>query len=117
MSPASRIAVLIVAAGKGERSGRARPKQYESLGGKPMLRRSAEAFGDLPATTISVVIGPGQEALYAAAMSDGPAPVMGGARRQDSVRLGLEALAKNPPDYVLIHDACPTRGSAKVISL
>ena len=43
-----RIAVLIVAAGKGERSGRAKPKQYEALRGKPMLARSADAFGGLP---------------------------------------------------------------------
>ena len=103
----SRIAVLIVAAGKGERSGRTRPKQYEALAGKPMLARSAEAFGDLPAhsTIIRVVIGPGQEALYAAALPGGAAPIEGGARRQDSVRLGLEALAKDAPDFVLIHDA------------
>ena len=33
----SRIAVLIVAAGKGERAGRATPKQYELLAGRPML--------------------------------------------------------------------------------
>ena len=32
-------------------------------------------------------------------------PVAGGAERQDSVRSGLEALAANPPDRVLIHDA------------
>jgi 2-C-methyl-D-erythritol 4-phosphate cytidylyltransferase/2-C-methyl-D-erythritol 2,4-cyclodiphosphate synthase len=119
----SRIAVLIVAAGKGERSGRARPKQYESLGGKPMLRRSAEAFGGLPAksTIIRVVIGPGQEELYAAALPGGAPPVTGGARRQDSVRRGLEALAADagkdgPPDFVLIHDAARPLVSAKVIS-
>ena len=31
-------------------------------------------------------------------------PVLGGAERQDSVRLGLEALAAHKPDSVLIHD-------------
>src|SRR5207237_5200211 len=31
-------------------------------------------------------------------------PVAGGAERQDSVRLGLEALAKHKPNRVLIHD-------------
>jgi 2-C-methyl-D-erythritol 4-phosphate cytidylyltransferase/2-C-methyl-D-erythritol 2,4-cyclodiphosphate synthase len=34
-----------------------------------------------------------------------PPPIAGGARRQDSVRLGLEAMAADPPDFVLIHDA------------
>jgi len=99
----ARIAVLIVAAGKGERTGRAGPKQYESLGGRPMLRRTAEAFRGLP---VKVVIGPGQDAAYRASMGpEAPAPVIGGARRQDSVRLGLESLAADPPDFVLIHDA------------
>lgn len=99
----SRIAVLIVAAGKGERLGRARPKQYEPLAGQPMLRRSADAFAGWP---VRVVIGPGQEDFYRAALgNDAPPPIIGGARRQDSVRLGLEALAKDPPGHVLIHDA------------
>src|SRR5437868_9476666 len=29
---------------------------------------------------------------------------LGGARRQDSVRLGLESLSQNPPDFVIVHD-------------
>ena len=47
-----RTAVLIVAAGKGERTGRAGPKQYESVAGKPLLRWSAEAFAGLPVTVV-----------------------------------------------------------------
>src|SRR5579863_8894345 len=108
-----RIVVLIVAAGKGERAGRARPKQYESLAGQPMLRRTVEAFSGWP---VRVVIGPGQEPLYRAAMGpNAPAPIMGGARRQDSVRLGLEALADGAPDFVLIHDAARPLVSRAVI--
>ncbi|MEO8896903.1 MAG: 2-C-methyl-D-erythritol 4-phosphate cytidylyltransferase, partial [Rhizomicrobium sp.] len=99
----SRIAILIVAAGKGERTGRAGPKQYEPLAGRAMLRRTAEAFSDWP---VRVVIGPGQEGLYQAAMGpNAPTPVIGGAKRQDSVRLGLEALEVEAPDFILIHDA------------
>ncbi len=113
-----RIAVLIVAAGKGERSGRAKPKQYEALQGKSLLARSAAAFGALPAksTIIRIVIGPGQEAHYAAAMPDGAPPITGGARRQDSVRLGLEALTADAPDFVLIHDAARPLVSERVIA-
>jgi 2-C-methyl-D-erythritol 4-phosphate cytidylyltransferase/2-C-methyl-D-erythritol 2,4-cyclodiphosphate synthase len=107
-----RIAVLIVAAGKGERSGRAKPKQYEALQGKSMLARSAAAFGNLP---VRVVIGPGQDAFYAAALPEGAAPIAGGARRQDSVRLGLEALEAEAPDFVLIHDAARPLVSRRVI--
>ena len=99
-----RIAVLIVAAGKGLRAGTGLPKQYERLGAKPMLRRTVEAFAGLH---VQVVIGPGQEELAAAALEglSLPRPVLGGATRQESVRLGLEALAGETPDLVLIHDA------------
>src|SRR3569833_3676831 len=108
------IAVLIVAAGKGERAGTELPKQYERLAGKPMLRRTAEAFAGYP---VQMVIGAGQEGLAARAL-DGlalAAPVIGGATRQQSVRLGLEALAKDAPDFVLIHDAARPLVSRAVI--
>ena len=62
----SRTAVLIVAAGKGERAGTSLPKQYERLAGRPMLRWSVEAFR---AYSVQLVIGAGQEAMAAAAIS------------------------------------------------
>jgi 2-C-methyl-D-erythritol 4-phosphate cytidylyltransferase/2-C-methyl-D-erythritol 2,4-cyclodiphosphate synthase len=110
----SRIAVLIVAAGKGARAGTDLPKQYERLGGRPILRRTAEAFQGFP---VQVVIGSGQQDLAAVALAglDIPVPVTGGATRQESVRLGLEALAKDAPDFVLIHDAARPLISPKVI--
>jgi 2-C-methyl-D-erythritol 4-phosphate cytidylyltransferase/2-C-methyl-D-erythritol 2,4-cyclodiphosphate synthase len=110
----ARIAVLIVAAGKGALAGTELPKQYEPLAGKPMLRRTVEAFSGYP---VQLVIGAGQEEL-AARILDGlalPAPVAGGATRQQSVRQGLEALAKDAPDFVLIHDAARPLISPKVI--
>jgi 2-C-methyl-D-erythritol 4-phosphate cytidylyltransferase/2-C-methyl-D-erythritol 2,4-cyclodiphosphate synthase len=111
----SRIAVLIVAAGKGERAGTSLPKQYEKLGGRPLLRRTVEAFHGYP---VQLVIGAGQEELAAAALTDLPLPppVIGGATRQQSVRRGLEALAKDAPDFVLIHDAARPLISSKVIA-
>jgi len=111
----SRIAVLIVAAGKGERAGTSLPKQYERLAGQPMLRRTVEAFRGF---SVQVVIGPGQEQLAATALAglSLPVPVTGGATRQESVRRGLEALAKDAPDFVLIHDAARPLVSSKVIA-
>jgi 2-C-methyl-D-erythritol 4-phosphate cytidylyltransferase/2-C-methyl-D-erythritol 2,4-cyclodiphosphate synthase len=110
-----RIAVLIVAAGKGERAGTSLPKQYEPLAGRPMLRRTVEAFAGYP---VLVVIGAGQEALAQDALAglDLRAPMPGGATRQQSVRLGLEALAKDAPDFVLIHDAARPLVSHTVIA-
>jgi 2-C-methyl-D-erythritol 4-phosphate cytidylyltransferase/2-C-methyl-D-erythritol 2,4-cyclodiphosphate synthase len=109
-----RFAVLIVAAGKGERAGTSLPKQYETLAGQPMLRRTVQAFAGYP---VQVVIGPGQDELAAKALAglDLPAPVTGGATRQQSVRLGLEALAAAAPDFVLIHDAARPLVSAEII--
>ena len=112
--PKPRLAVLIVAAGKGERAGTALPKQYERLSGQPILRRTVGAFSGYP---VQVVIGRGQEDLAATALAglDLPPPVTGGATRQESVRLGLEALAASPPDFVLIHDAARPLVSRRVI--
>ncbi|MBU6299409.1 MAG: bifunctional 2-C-methyl-D-erythritol 4-phosphate cytidylyltransferase/2-C-methyl-D-erythritol 2,4-cyclodiphosphate synthase [Alphaproteobacteria bacterium] len=103
----ARIAILVVAAGKGERVGGAIPKQYVPLLGQAMLRRSIEAFGDLPESVVQVMIGPGQQELYGQAITGcaARAPEVGGATRQESVWRGLEALADDAPDFVLIHDA------------
>jgi 2-C-methyl-D-erythritol 4-phosphate cytidylyltransferase/2-C-methyl-D-erythritol 2,4-cyclodiphosphate synthase len=106
------VAALIVAAGRGARAaGEAgRPKQYCPIGGVPMLARTIAAFAAHPSVgDILVVIHPDDATLYEAA-SQGFAgrlrkAVPGGARRQDSVRAGLEALASEAPSAVLIHDA------------
>ena len=103
------IAALIVAAGSGSRHGGELPKQYQTLGGRTVLRRAVEGLQSHPdVTQIRVVIAPGHERLYAEAVGDlllQPA-IIGGATRQESVRRGLEALADGtPPRAVLIHDA------------
>lgn len=103
-------AALIVAAGRGERFGGQRPKQYHMLAGKPILRWTVQAFLNHPGIdAVQVVHRPEHQAIYDEAVAglDLPPPVPGGASRQDSVRLGLERLAAAgfPPDRVLIHDA------------
>ncbi len=100
---------LIVAAGSGSRFGSPIPKQYQDLGGMPILRRSILAFLTHPLVgDVQVVISPQHRDLYDRAVEglDIRAPVTGGPSRQDSVRLGLEALAADTdkPDIVLIHD-------------
>jgi 2-C-methyl-D-erythritol 4-phosphate cytidylyltransferase/2-C-methyl-D-erythritol 2,4-cyclodiphosphate synthase len=110
-------AALIVAAGRGVRANRVGPasqesvpKQYSLLAGRPVLAHAIAAFEACPDIgTITVVIHPDDHDLYAAATAgDFPhltPPVLGGATRQESVRLGLDALAAASPDLVLIHDA------------
>ncbi|MBN8543578.1 MAG: bifunctional 2-C-methyl-D-erythritol 4-phosphate cytidylyltransferase/2-C-methyl-D-erythritol 2,4-cyclodiphosphate synthase [Alphaproteobacteria bacterium] len=107
-----KIAALIVAAGSGTRAGGALPKQYQQLAGKPMLAHSAQTLVNHPAiSNVLVVISSEHEDLYTL---DVPYS-HGGKERQDSVRLGLEALAKHAPDYVLIHDAARPFLSTTVI--
>jgi 2-C-methyl-D-erythritol 4-phosphate cytidylyltransferase/2-C-methyl-D-erythritol 2,4-cyclodiphosphate synthase len=111
---------VIVAAGRGARFGGDVPKQYRDLGGRPVLRRTVRAFLDHPQITgVRVVINPDYRELYGDAVAGLPLapPVPGGLERQDSVRLGLEALAADgPPDRVLIHDAARPLIDADTIS-
>jgi 2-C-methyl-D-erythritol 4-phosphate cytidylyltransferase/2-C-methyl-D-erythritol 2,4-cyclodiphosphate synthase len=104
-----RVFVLIVAAGSGQRFGGAVPKQYQALAGKPLLRHSLETFAAHPEITgILCAIHPDHRAMYDAAAAGIPRllpPIAGGASRQASVCNGLEQLAGERPDLVLIHDA------------
>ncbi len=103
------IAAVIVAAGRGSRSGLELPKQYARLGGETVLRRTIRAFLDSPIVDrVLVVIHPRDEALFEEAIAgvDGLLHAVHGDRtRQLSVRQGLEALSGASPNTVLIHDA------------
>jgi 2-C-methyl-D-erythritol 4-phosphate cytidylyltransferase len=114
-----RVTALIVCAGRGTRMGPGEPKQYRRLGGLPVLRHTALAFRLHPAITgIAVVIHRDDQALYEAATEglDLAPPILGGATRDGSVRLGLEALASDPPDLVLIHDGVRPFVAAETIT-
>jgi 2-C-methyl-D-erythritol 4-phosphate cytidylyltransferase / 2-C-methyl-D-erythritol 2,4-cyclodiphosphate synthase len=98
---------LVLAAGRGSRFGGDLPKQYLSLGGTVVLRHAVAALARHPRVTgVMVAIRPEDRALFEGAVTGLSvlAPVAGGATRQDSVRLGLEALAAHRPRRVLIHD-------------
>ncbi|HUH83531.1 MAG TPA: bifunctional 2-C-methyl-D-erythritol 4-phosphate cytidylyltransferase/2-C-methyl-D-erythritol 2,4-cyclodiphosphate synthase [Stellaceae bacterium] len=98
---------LVVAAGRGTRLGGPLPKQYLPLAGRKLLRYSLETLTTHPAIAgVRVVFNPDDNPHYRDA-TEGLAllpPVAGGDARQDSVRLGLESLAEEAPDRVLIHD-------------
>ena len=104
-SPAMRVAALIMAAGRGSRLGGEIPKQYLPLAGRAIIKHSVERFTHREDIAIvRCVIGPDDDALFEAARTGAPA-TRGGASRQQSVRRGLESLAAEAPDLVLIHDA------------
>ena len=100
------VAVVIVAAGQGLRAGQPVPKQFARWRGKPVVRHSAEALAAAGVAPIVVAIPQGTEEIAAAALVGLPVRfIIGGATRQQSVLLGLEALADASPELVLIHDA------------
>jgi len=114
---------LIVAAGRGERAqtgaAAAPPKQYCALGGKPVLRWTAEAFlAHHEVSAVQMVIRDEDRAHYETAVAGLclQPPVPGGATRQESVRRGLEALAPSKPDRVLIHDGARPLVSGPLIA-
>jgi 2-C-methyl-D-erythritol 4-phosphate cytidylyltransferase/2-C-methyl-D-erythritol 2,4-cyclodiphosphate synthase len=104
-----KTAAIVVAAGRGSRAARDLPKQYATVGGEQVLRRTIRALASHRGIdAILTVIGDGDATRYADAVRDLPKllpPVVGGATRQESVKNGLEALASDPPHLVLVHDA------------
>lgn len=100
---------LIAAGGSGSRLGGGIPKQYLKIGGKPVLRRTIEAFIACPGLRgLKVIIDPAHEPLYRDALSGLPLPdlVSGGKDRKESVRNGLYAFSGiEDSAVILIHDA------------
>lgn len=116
-----RIVALVVAAGTGARFGNtALPKQYTPLLGKPLLCWSMDTLREHPAIDdVVAVIHPEHQLLFArATQGTNVQAITGGATRQQSVRMGLEALAAtaNPPDFVLIHDAARPCLSVEILN-
>lgn len=105
-----RTAGLVVAAGRGLRLGGDIPKQYHPLGSTSVFAASLRAIADHPRIDVTLaVIHPDDRNRFddtlAAAGLEGLRAVAGADTRTGSVRNGLEALAADPPDRVLIHDA------------
>jgi 2-C-methyl-D-erythritol 4-phosphate cytidylyltransferase/2-C-methyl-D-erythritol 2,4-cyclodiphosphate synthase len=103
------FSAIIVAGGSGQRAGSGPAKQWRQVGGQPVLRWSVAAMLQAGAKPLIVVIPKGTETEAKAALTglEGWQSVIGGRRRTDSVRAGLEALkaSPNPISSVLIHDA------------
>lgn len=95
------------------------PKQYHSLAGETVLRRTLRLFAHHPQVhLVQVVIHPDDAERYsqsAADLSKVLPPAMGGASRQQSVHAGLEALSAAAPDIVLVHDGARPFASAALV--
>jgi 2-C-methyl-D-erythritol 4-phosphate cytidylyltransferase/2-C-methyl-D-erythritol 2,4-cyclodiphosphate synthase len=119
MSNSQRTAAILVAAGRGLRAGAGGPKQYRSIGGQTLIYRAMEPFCRHPQiSAVQPVLNPDDIAIFNEAVRGlkHEAPAKGGATRQASVHAGLEALASQKPEIVLIHDAARPFVSAALIS-
>src|ERR1700736_1076626 len=119
MPKVERTAAILVAAGRGLRAGSGGPKQYRSIGGQTVIFRAMEPFCRHPQVfAVQPVLHPHDTSMFNDAVSGlrHEPPVIGGATRQASVHAGLEALASQQPDVVLIHDAARPFVSAALIS-
>ena len=101
---------IIPAAGSGVRMGSNRAKQFLELDGKPLLAATLEPFEKCTWIDGIIVVVPAKDVEYCREnivtkfkMGKVRKVVPGGERRQDSVRLGLEAAAEDY-EFALIHD-------------
>jgi 2-C-methyl-D-erythritol 4-phosphate cytidylyltransferase len=109
--PGPRYVALLPAAGVGARMAANGPKQYLTVGGKPMLRHAVDAFRASPLVAHTYVVVSPDDGVIDAVLPPGLDGVtvlrVGGATRMDSVLNGLRALAGqlHDQDMVMVHDA------------
>ena len=98
---------ILPAAGRGERSGRSRPKQFEPLLGESILRHSIRPLIESPdCRGVILAVDPDfrDEVVTEVEGFDRITIVDGGERRQDSVLAALNHVPSGVP-IVLVHDA------------
>ena len=114
----TRIAQIIVAAGKGARLGSTTPKQYLKLAGKPLIAHTISAMKSCSRIDETIVVVDKYDKFILEIVNGykNMRIVTGGKTRAESSMAGLLALSKNPPDIVLIHDAARPFVSKAVIN-
>jgi 2-C-methyl-D-erythritol 4-phosphate cytidylyltransferase len=105
-----RVVAIIPAAGRGRRMGTQRPKAFLPLGGIPLLTHTLRKFEACPQVDeIFPLVPEGEvllwenEILRSSDLKKVSRILAGGPERQDSVYLGLKAVA-GQADFAIIHD-------------
>ena len=107
---ALKAAVIITAAGSSRRMGTGGKKEFLKLDGQSVLMMSIKPFIESKLFLLHVIVLPkeeiekGQKLLRNLSKDSKFLYITGGATRQESVYNGLQALEKENPDIVLIHD-------------
>ena len=119
LPPAERVGAVIVAAGASTRMGGA-DKTLADLGGEPLIAHTVAVFEQSAAVGATVlVVGEGNRDAIAKLRDEKgwrktAPPLLGGARRQDSVRIGLAALPSEC-EWALVHDGARPFVTARMI--
>ena len=105
-----KTAAIIPAAGSGTRMENEHPKQFLDVDGRPLLAVTLEKFQVCPVIHTVILVVPEKDVTYSQneiverhGLRKVEKVVAGGERRQDSVRLGVEA-SGGECELVLIHD-------------
>ncbi len=100
-----RVAVIITAAGSGQRFGTSTPKQFFEINHRSILEYAVLSAHQCPEIDeITLVLPDEVMPDWAKFYPKIRHAIKGGTTRQESVRLGLQKLAQDPADIVLIHD-------------
>jgi 2-C-methyl-D-erythritol 4-phosphate cytidylyltransferase len=105
-----KISAIVVAAGAGIRFGSSIPKQFFCLKGRPVLAWSLETFDNTGIINEIIVVAPLSDEGSAIEIAEKwvkrlPVKVIpGGPTRQESVKLGLEAVSPDC-EWIAVHDA------------
>ncbi|MGH1329523.1 MAG: bifunctional 2-C-methyl-D-erythritol 4-phosphate cytidylyltransferase/2-C-methyl-D-erythritol 2,4-cyclodiphosphate synthase [Paracoccaceae bacterium] len=115
---APKTAAIIVAAGRGTRAGGTLPKQWQSLGARPIIAHSLAAFESHPEINHIILVIHADDKNRAQSLDTSAQIVIGGADRAASVLAGLEALDAHHEahSHVLIHDVARPMINHSVIS-
>lgn len=107
------LAIIITAAGRGTRAGGDLPKQWQEVGGQPVLARTLHAFEGLG--RIILTVHPDDMGRSLALTRGRVVLVAGGETRAQSVLNALETLESSGVTRVLIHDGARPFASPALI--
>jgi 2-C-methyl-D-erythritol 4-phosphate cytidylyltransferase / 2-C-methyl-D-erythritol 2,4-cyclodiphosphate synthase len=115
---AGNTGAVVVAGGLGTRMGTTIPKQFQALGGRPVILWSIQTLLQCEEIgAVAVVVPASERGRAEAVLPSNPRILLvdGGAVRTESVRNGLKALEGRGLDKVLIHDAARPGLSQSVV--
>jgi 2-C-methyl-D-erythritol 4-phosphate cytidylyltransferase/2-C-methyl-D-erythritol 2,4-cyclodiphosphate synthase len=115
--PARDVAVVVVAAGRGERLGAGAPKAFVKLGQRTLLEHTIDNISQMASVSRLVLAVPASHVIEATAMASASAVptsiVIGGDTRQQSIENALQVLEPGTP-IVLVHDAARSLAPAEL---